>query len=106
MCIVLYDCDAVSGFWALKQSGELSWSQKVGAPSTEQCLHITPGVVNADRSGDKKTDPQAASIGFQHCVAEGKLPAPTAVFALSADGKLAVNGSCIGVGSAPGVQLW
>ena len=113
---MLFNCSAVSGFWAHKTTGELAWAQHPGDTKTEKCLVVTAGVVSSDRNGSK-ADPKAGSMAFTPCVTDGKTAAPSATFTLSADGTLKVgtpagsstrsNGSsCIGVGDAPGLQLW
>ena len=109
---VLYNCSAVDGAWTHSSStGQLAWAPHAGAdPKDLKCLGLSLGHVADDRVGTSRgpLNPESASMSMQSCATAGKPPLNTTVFSLGSSGELrnAGTGKCIGVGQAPGAQVW
>lgn len=108
---VLYNCSAVDGIWIHNSTtGQLAWAPHAGDPKDQKCLGLSAGHVADDRVGTSRglLDPESATMSMQSCAMGAKPPPNTTVFTLDSSGKLrnAGVGKCIGVGQAPGAQVW
>jgi|EP01044_Picomonas_judraskeda_P015160 hypothetical protein len=109
---VLYNCSAVDGVWFHNTTtGQLAWAPHAGTdPKDQKCLGLSPGHVADDRVGASRgpLDPASASMSMQSCATAGKPPSNTTVFTLGSSGELRNIGvdRCLGVGQAPGAQVW
>jgi len=114
---IIANCSDASGVWRFSSdmmtggNSSLQFVAKAGAPA--KCLAVRPGLASTMRTSENHApNPLAWTSGLTNCPASGKPLPNTSTITLNAKGELvagypgASTATCLGVSTAPGVQLW